>query len=83
MDITQLKTGLNKTFEQSRIVFWHDSEQSFTVHLSELDLLRDGQPVCILNMVDESQLQVRQRIEILEPEQAFLPIFGQIQNRLL
>ena len=72
MDITQLKTGLNKTFEQSRIVFWHDSEQSFTAHLSELDLLRDGQPVCILNMVDESQLQVRQRIEILEPEQAFL-----------
>ena len=72
MDITQLKTGLNKTFEQSRIVFWHDSEQSFTAHLSELDLLRNGQPVCILNMVDESQLQVRQRIEILEPEQAFL-----------
>ncbi len=72
MDITQLNTGLNKQFEQSRIVFWHDSEQSFTAHLSELDLLRDGKPVCILNMVNESQLQVRQRIEILEPEQAFL-----------
>lgn len=72
MDITQLNTGLNTKFEQSRIVFWHDPEQSFTEQLGELTLVRNGNPVCILNMTNESQLQVRQRIELLEPEQAFL-----------
>ncbi|WP_244057054.1 hypothetical protein [Aeromonas caviae] len=36
MDITQLNTGLTKKFEQSRIVFWHDPEQSFTAQLADL-----------------------------------------------
>jgi len=77
MDITQLQTGLNKKFEQSRIVFWHDPEQSFMAQLAELadpqaGLIRNGQPVMVLNMAEHSQLQVRRRIEIDEPTTPFL-----------
>ena len=77
MDINQLQTGLNKKFEQSRIVFWHDPEQSFTAQLAEFadppaGLTRDGQPVTVLNMAEYSQLQVRRRIELEEPAQPFL-----------
>ena len=77
MDITQLQTGLNKKFEQSRIVFWHDPEQSFTAQLAELadpqaGLTREGQPVVVLNMALHSQLQVRRRIELDEPTMPFL-----------
>lgn len=77
MDITQLQTGLNKKFEQSRIVFWHDPEQSFTAQLAELadpqaGLTREGLPVVVLNMALHSQLQVRRRIELDEPTMPFL-----------
>ena len=77
MDITQLQTGLNKKFEQSRIVFWHDPEQSFTAQLAELadpqaGLTREGQPVAVLNMAEHSQLQARKRIELDEPITPFL-----------
>ena len=72
MDITQLNTGLTKKFEQSRIVFWHDPEQSFTAQLADLSVARDDKPVCIINMEYESQLEIRRRIELLEPESAFL-----------
>ncbi|WP_429152327.1 BREX-1 system phosphatase PglZ type A [Aeromonas hydrophila] len=77
MDITQLQTGLNKKFEQSRIVFWHDPEQSFTAQLAELaapqvGLSREGQPVVVLNMSQHSQLQVRRRIELDEQTTPFL-----------
>lgn len=47
MDITQLNTGLAKKFEQSRIVFWHDPEQSFVSALADLQLTRDGKPVTV------------------------------------
>lgn len=77
MDITQLQIGLNKKFEQSRIVFWHDPEQSFTAQLAELadplaGLTRDGQTVTVLNMAEHSQLQARKHIELDEPITPFL-----------
>ncbi|WP_322875129.1 BREX-1 system phosphatase PglZ type A [Aeromonas veronii] len=83
MDITQLQTGLNKKFEQSRIVFWHDPEQSFTAQLAALaalaeqaepqaGLTREGLPVTVLNMAEHSQLQVRRRIELEQPTTPFL-----------
>lgn len=72
MDITQLNTGLTKKFEQSRIVFWHDPEQSFTAQLADLSVARDDKPVCIINMEHESQLEIRRHIELLEPDTAFL-----------
>lgn len=64
MDITQLQTGLNKKFEASRIVFWHDPDQSFTTVLNELSLWHQDAPVCVLNMAEESQLAVRCRIDL-------------------
>lgn len=72
MDITQLQTGLNNKFTTNRIVFWHDPEQSFTAQLADLALLCDGQPATVINMVTQSQLQTRKRIELDEPTQGFL-----------
>ncbi|EKT4487389.1 BREX-1 system phosphatase PglZ type A [Shewanella algae] len=72
MDISQLEQGLNKKFSESRIVFWHDPDQSFTDVLPELSLWHQDKPVCVLNMAHESQLEVRCRIDMHETESAFL-----------
>ncbi|MGL5948911.1 MAG: BREX-1 system phosphatase PglZ type A [Aeromonas sp.] len=78
MDISQLQTGLNKKFEQSRIVFWHDPEQSFLSYLDDsaqelaAGLHYGQQGVTVLNMAHESQLEIHMRIELEAPETAFL-----------
>ncbi|WP_335925065.1 BREX-1 system phosphatase PglZ type A [Shewanella algae] len=72
MDISQLEQGLNKKLSESRIVFWHDPDQSFTHVVPQLSLWHQDTPVCVLNMANESQLEVRCRIDLHEPAQAFL-----------
>ncbi|WP_372931511.1 BREX-1 system phosphatase PglZ type A [Shewanella putrefaciens] len=64
MDTSQLEQALNKKFTESRIVFWHDPEQSFVDVLKELSLWHQDAPVCVLNMAHESQLAVRCRIDL-------------------
>ncbi|WP_142777403.1 hypothetical protein, partial [Klebsiella pneumoniae] len=51
-----------------RIVFWHDPDKRFLEELGNLEL----ENVTLLDMTDQSQLAVKKRIEIDEPEQQFL-----------
>ena len=77
MQINELAQGLSARFEKSRIVFWYDPEQSFTEELAGLVAWSDELPaaVTILNMDNESVLQVKKRIEIDEPDSRFLLYF--------
>lgn len=60
--------GLKAKFAEHRIVFWHDPDKRFLEELGNLEL----ENVTLLNMADQSQLAVKKRIEIDEPEQQFL-----------
>ncbi|EAB9480281.1 BREX-1 system phosphatase PglZ type A, partial [Salmonella enterica subsp. enterica] len=55
-------------FAEHRIVFWHDPDKRFLEELDNLEL----ENVTLLDMTDQSQLAVKKRIEIDEPEQQFL-----------
>lgn len=71
MQTEKLTQGLMAKFEQSRIVFWYDDEQSFIDEISQLSM----ENVSVLNMGQESSFEVKKRIEIDEPEQQFLLYF--------
>lgn len=60
--------GLKAKFAEHRIVFWHDPDKRFIEELEQLKL----ENVTLINMTHESQLAVKKRIEIDEPEQQFL-----------
>ncbi|EIS9510495.1 BREX-1 system phosphatase PglZ type A [Salmonella enterica] len=60
--------GLKAKFAEHRIVFWHDPDKRFLKELDNLEL----ENVTLLDMTDQSQLAVKKRIEIDEPEQQFL-----------
>jgi uncharacterized protein (TIGR02687 family) len=72
----QMEQGLRKKLEKSRIVFWQDAESEFQDQLSDLSL----GDVTIINIDEESQLELKQRIELGEPEQAFLLYYTQLQE---
>lgn len=60
--------GLKAKFAEHRIAFWHDPDKRFLEELDNLEL----ENVTLLDMTDQSQLAVKKRIEIDEPEQQFL-----------
>ncbi|PDN23332.1 TIGR02687 family protein [Salmonella enterica] len=60
--------GLKAKFAEHRIVFWHDPDKRFLEELDNLELENDT----LLDMTAQSQLAVKKRIEIDEPEQQFL-----------
>ncbi|ODA22240.1 hypothetical protein [Photobacterium damselae] len=72
MNIDQITNGLIAKFEQSRLVFWQDVDKEFTDELPNLQLdTRYGQAT-IIEIDTLSHLEVKHRVELLEPEQAFL-----------
>ncbi|EAB4792487.1 BREX-1 system phosphatase PglZ type A [Salmonella enterica] len=68
MQNQELIAGLKAKFAEHRIVFWHDPDKRFLEELDNLEL----ENVTLLDMTDQSQLAVKKRIEIDEPEQQFL-----------
>lgn len=92
MQISELAQGLASKFEQSRIVFWYDPDQSFTEDLEQLSTplntatsnttdnnASDLSELVILNMANESVLAVKKHIEIDEPKGRFLLYFPHIE----
>jgi uncharacterized protein (TIGR02687 family) len=71
MEINQLIQGLEAKFNQNRIVFWHDPEQSFRDEISTVII--DG--VTVLDMSVQSVLEVKKLIEIDSPDTQFLLYF--------
>lgn len=60
--------GLKAKLAENRIVFWHDPDKRFLEELGNLEL----ENITLLDMTDQSQLEVKKRIEVDEPEQQFL-----------
>jgi len=68
MQIDQLVKGIEAKFNQHRIVFWNDPDQSFQEEISSLTI----EGVKVLDMSAESLLEVKKRIELDEPATRFL-----------
>ncbi|RLA02852.1 MAG: BREX-1 system phosphatase PglZ type A, partial [Gammaproteobacteria bacterium] len=72
MQIDQLIQGLEAKFNQSRIVFWYDPEQSFQEAVASIAIAG----VTLLDMAEHSILEVKKRIELDEPLGRFLLYFS-------
>lgn len=73
MNIEQISQGLLAKFEQCRLVFWQDSDNEFTHQLNELSINDSaGNKIELIRLDDVSHFQVKERIELLEPETPFL-----------
>ncbi|MER2042501.1 MAG: BREX-1 system phosphatase PglZ type A [Pantoea agglomerans] len=64
----EIIAGLKAKFAEHRIVFWHDPDKRFLEQLDDFKL----ENITLLDMTEQSQLTVKKRIEIDEPEQQFL-----------
>ena len=71
MQIDHLIQGIEAKFDQSRLVFWYDPEQSFHEDLPEI--LIDG--VTVLDVSDQSIFETKKRIELDQPTDKFLLYF--------
>ncbi len=75
MQLEQLIQGIEAKFEQSRLVFWYDPEESFHEELPQL--MVDG--VAVIDMSQESALEIKKRIELDQMDQKFLLYFPQAE----
>jgi len=71
MQTEQLIKGITAKLSKSRLVFWYDPEQSFLTLLPEIII----DTVILLDMSAVSFFEVKKRIELDEPHQAFLLYF--------
>lgn len=71
MQIEQLSKGIEAKFNQSRLVFWYDSEQSFKDDIGNLAV----DDVTVLDMSEASIFETKKRIELDEPTSRFLLYF--------
>ncbi|MBT2926805.1 BREX-1 system phosphatase PglZ type A [Vibrio anguillarum] len=68
MNIEQISQGLLAKFDNCRLVFWQDTDEEFTSQLEELSI--DG--IEVIRIDDFSHFQVKERIELLEPDTRFV-----------
>lgn len=68
MNINQISQGILAKFETCRLVVWQDEDQEFTEQLDQLAI--DG--IEVINLDNFSHFQVKERIELREPETPFL-----------
>ncbi|EHK9043278.1 BREX-1 system phosphatase PglZ type A [Vibrio vulnificus] len=72
MNIDQITSGLLAKFEKSRLVFWQDTDNEFNDLIGSLSLDSSYESTKIIHLDTLSHLEVKHRIELLEPETAFL-----------
>ena len=73
MNIEQISKGILAKFEKCRIVFWQDSDKEFIEQLNDISLNEQSRGIVeVVRLDDFSHFEVKQRIELLEPEANFL-----------
>lgn len=72
MNIEQITRGLLAKFEKSRLVFWQDTDDEFSDLVESLSLDTSYEKTEVLHLDSLSHLEVKHRIECLEPATAFL-----------
>jgi uncharacterized protein (TIGR02687 family) len=72
MNIEQLKQGILAKFEKCRLVFWQDEDIEFQEQYPTISAELNSVGIQAIALDAESHFEVKQRIELLEPEQQFL-----------
>ncbi len=72
MNTQQITSGLLAKFEKSRLVFWQDTDNEFNELIETLILDTVYDETQIIQLDGLSHFEVKYRIELLEPETAFL-----------
>ncbi|MCG9778075.1 BREX-1 system phosphatase PglZ type A [Photobacterium damselae] len=72
MNNDQIISGLLAKFKKNRIVFWQDTDCEFNELIENLALETPYTETQVINLDTLSHLEVKHRIELLEPETAFL-----------
>lgn len=74
MQLEKLSEGIKKKLEQSRIVFWHDPEQSFVEDIPKLTALLEENVagLSLVNLTEVSVFGIKKRMELDEPNGKFV-----------
>jgi uncharacterized protein (TIGR02687 family) len=80
MNIEQLKQGILAKFDKCRLVLWQDEDIEFQEQFPEISAQLRLASIQAISVDDESHLEVKQRIELLEPEQKFLLYSNKLVN---
>jgi uncharacterized protein (TIGR02687 family) len=80
MNLEQLKQGILAKFDKCRLVFWQDEDIEFPEQFPEISAELSLAGIQAISVDDESHFEVKQRIELLEPEQQFLLYSNKLVN---
>lgn len=72
MNLEQVKQGILSKFEKCRLVFWQDEDIEFQEQLPEIKNALDSSGVEVIELDDNSHFAIKQRIEMLSPNEQFL-----------
>lgn len=72
MNLEQIKKGILAKFEKCRLVFWQDEDIEFQEQLPKIKSALDSSGVEVIELDDNSHFSIKQRIEILAPNEQFL-----------
>lgn len=72
MNLEQIKQGILAKFEKCRLVFWQDEDIEFQEQFPEISAELNSEGIQVIALDSESHFEVKQRIELLEPDQPFL-----------
>lgn len=72
MNLDQIVKGIAAKFTDCRIVFWQDEDQEFTEQLADVRTSIQEQSIELIELDTASQLEVKQRIELTQPNNKFL-----------
>jgi len=76
MNTEQLTKGLKAKFDQTRIIFWYDTELSFQETIPQLIPELESAGINTIAMQGQSTLGVKKQIELDKPEEKFLLYFN-------
>ena len=72
MNLEQIKKGILAKFEKCRLVFWQDEDIEFQEQLPEIKNALDNADVEVIELDENSHFAIKQRIEMLAPNEKFL-----------
>ena len=72
MNLEQIKQGILSKFDKCRLVLWQDEDIEFQEQLPEIKSELATSNIEVIELDDQSHFEIKQRIELVEPESYFL-----------
>jgi hypothetical protein len=72
MNLEQIKQGILSKFDKCRLVLWQDEDIEFQEQLPEIKSELATSNIEVIELDDQSHFEVKQRLELVEPESYFL-----------